>query len=145
MLKLCRVIEELVGIDCNAIKLFMKVLLIIKYHIFTIHGISQTSYGGIGDKIVGTGQGNITSSNAYRNKSCLIIENIDRDKKGAIMQYLQSQKIIQRTAVAFIDDASMFLNGEKVKENIQFIINKYQRLCKATGGNIQSEKSLVCC
>jgi hypothetical protein len=56
----------------------MKVIPIMKYHIYTGHGIRKDFYGGINEPNAGTGQENITLSNAYRDKSCYIIKDIEK-------------------------------------------------------------------
>ena len=66
-------IKESVGMDRKAIKLFMKVLLIMKHHICIAYRISQISFRGIEDEISGTGQGNIVLVNIWRDTSGLNI------------------------------------------------------------------------
>ena len=55
LLNICRMIEELVGVDCNAIKLIMKVIPIVKYFIHTGYEISKGWYSGIWDSITRIG------------------------------------------------------------------------------------------
>lgn len=82
---LYRIIEESVGIDRNMIKLIMKVILIIEHYVCTGYRMSKEKYGGIDDPIIGIGQGNITSGNTCRDKSCYIIKYIEKKKIGAII------------------------------------------------------------
>jgi len=76
-------IEESVGIDRKGIKLIMKVIPIIKHHICTAFGISANYYGGSANPYTGTGQGNITSGNICRDKSCFVIKDVDKKGYGA--------------------------------------------------------------
>ena len=52
---LYRMIEESVEINRNAIKLLMKVILIIEHYVCTGYRMSKEKYGGIDDPIIGIG------------------------------------------------------------------------------------------
>ena len=88
-------IEESVGIDRKAIKLFMKVLLIMKHHMCIVYGISQTSHRGIEDGMAGIGQGNISLGTICRDKSYFIIQDINKNKKVTIIKLPKSKSIMQ--------------------------------------------------
>ena len=77
--------QESVGIQRKLIKLLMKVLPVIKYFICTSFRISSMSYGGNNEVQSGTGQGNIVLVNTYRDSLCLIIKEIEKEKKGVII------------------------------------------------------------
>ena len=49
------IIEELVELDRNTMKLFMKVIIIMIPYIYTAHSVSSISYRGIEEEIAGTG------------------------------------------------------------------------------------------
>ena len=76
-------IEESFGIDRKGIKLIIKVIPIIQHHIYTIFRISTNYYRGPADPYTGTGQGNITSGDIYRDKSCFVIKDVDKKGYGA--------------------------------------------------------------
>ena len=48
---------------------------------------------------------------------------------------------LQRPVISFVDDTSLFSNGDRVKQNMQAIVDTYRWLYKATGSSIQCEKS----
>ena len=47
--------EEALGRDRQAIKLFTKVILVFEYYLYTVYGISENYYRGSLNKLAGTG------------------------------------------------------------------------------------------
>ena len=78
LLNIGGIIKELVGVNRKVIKLIMKVIPIMNYYMCTSFGISKASYGSKAKPQARTGQGNITSGNVCRDKSCYVIEYTDR-------------------------------------------------------------------
>ena len=75
-------IEESVGKDQNAMKLFTKIMPRFKHYISTRFGISTRYYRGEENLLVGTSQGDKFSSNKCRDISCLIIRKIEKKNLG---------------------------------------------------------------
>jgi len=48
---------------------------------------------------------------------------------------------VQCAAVGFVDDNDLIENGEKVNEDMQIMLNKYNDVHAATGGHIEEEKT----
>ena len=74
LLNFTSIIEELISIERQSIKLFTKVLPVFKYFISTGFGISKTFYGGQSDSTGRTEQGIKLSKDVCRNKSSLVIK-----------------------------------------------------------------------
>ena len=70
-------IQEVVGVNRVASKVFAEVLLIMTYHVYTDFSISKITYGGKREKLGGTGQGNSVSGAIYRDTSCLIFKYLE--------------------------------------------------------------------
>ena len=51
------------------------------------------------------------------------------------------QNIIQRAAVAFVDNTSLYSNKNNIQHNIKYVVDKYKRLYEAIGGLIEENKS----
>jgi len=50
-------------------------------------------------------------------------------------------QMVQKVAVAYVDDNDLVTDGEDAKKNMISIIEIYNDLHTASGGNIQEEKS----
>ena len=61
-----RVVEEVIGVDSLAIKLFTKVIPRFEYRICINFGISEASHGGGNDLLGGLGQGMIIPGSSNR-------------------------------------------------------------------------------
>ena len=51
-----------------------------------------------------------------------------------------SHEILQRIAIAFVDDTDFFSTGRNAKSQMQQIMDVYTHLYEATGGKLQKEK-----
>ena len=87
---LISIIEELIGIDRNTIKLITKVLPIMKHSVCTSFGVSKESYMSIEDLITGTRQGNITSGDGCRDQSYYILQEVVIIGLGAVIAILNN-------------------------------------------------------
>jgi len=114
---------------------------VFNHHIYSGFGISQQLYGSPSEHYRGMGQGNLPSGEAYKIQLYYVIKKIENKEIEYKLIALIEQKHINRTAAAFVNDTNFYSNGESVKENIQNIIQTYTRLCKATGGLVEVEKS----
>ena len=56
-----------------------------------------------------------------------------------------TKQIIQRIAIAFIDDTDFYTNGLDYETKMQLIMDIYTKLYKATGGKIQQTKIMFYC
>ena len=79
------IIEELVGIERSPIKLFTKVLPILKHYIYTGYGISNQFYSHKIDPVSGIGQGIKLSEDLYWDKSYLIIKVLENENLGILI------------------------------------------------------------
>ena len=52
------IIQEALGKDRYVMKLFIKVMLVFEYYLYTVHRISKNYYRGSTNKLMGTGQEN---------------------------------------------------------------------------------------
>jgi len=73
------IIEEAVGSNYHAMKLFTKVMPNFQYYICISYGLSNWFYRGESYKLARTGQGNKFSRNIYRDISYLIIKQIKKE------------------------------------------------------------------
>ena len=81
------------------------------------------------------------SSEACKDKSCKIIRDIENKELGVLIIAPISNRTINRIAIAFVDDTSLYRNGESVQNKIQQIIDWYATLYEATGRKIEEQKS----
>ena len=70
-------IEEAVGINREASKIFAEVLPIMNHYVCTDFGISKTAYRNNREKLGGIGQGNSLSGAICRDTSCLIFKYLE--------------------------------------------------------------------
>jgi len=138
-------VEESVGVDRNAAKMFAKVLPIMQHHVCTDFGISENAYGSRIESLGGTGQGNSVSGAICRDTSCLIFKYLENKRLGAVFNTPLSQKLLQRLAIAFVDDTDFYTNGHDFERKMQMIMDLYTKLYEATGGKIQQTKILFYC
>ena len=79
----------------------------------------------------------------YKDKSYLIIKQLENNNLSAIIQSLISKNIMQELCVRFADDANFFIKKNNSEEKIQQILDIYSRLYKETGKNIVYKKQNV--
>ena len=135
------ILEESVGRDRAVMKLISKVIPKWRHYICTGFGISDFYYGGENDPLAGTGQGNRFSGDVCRDSSCLIIRNIERMNVGMNFESRVSGEIVLKVVVAFVDDNDMVADGENIEVDMNRILNEYNDLHSATGGQIEEQKS----
>jgi len=135
------VIEESIGVNRNGLQLITKIIPRWKHHICTAFGISESYYGGIDQEMAGTGQGNKFSGDVCRDTSCLIIRQLEKRKFGVQMQSRITKKNELISAVAFVDDTDLLVEGDNVEMMMNEMLGTYERLYAATGGVIEFEKS----
>ena len=87
-------VEEAVGVNREASKVFAKILPIMNYHICTDYGVSEKYYGGKLEKLGGTGQGNSVSGAICCDTSCLIFKYLEDKGLGAKIKQPISNSII---------------------------------------------------
>ena len=138
-------VQEAVGVNREASKVFAKVLPIMQHHVCTDFGISKNFYGSKVEKLGGTGQGNSVSGAICRDTSCLIFKYLEDKNLGAMLKDPISKEIIQRIAIAFVDDTDFYTNGPNYEQKMQLIMDMYTQLYEATGGKIQQAKIMFYC
>ena len=109
MPKIGRMVEEALGVDRKAITLITKTVETFKHFDCAGFRISEESYGGKYEKLVGTGQGNMVSGAICRDHSCLVFSKLERLKKGIELILPLSLKKVRRTQIAHADDTDFFL------------------------------------
>ena len=57
-----------------------------QHHTCTLFGISKQSYSGVDNPHAGISQGNITSGDICRDKSCLVIKHAEKKNLGATIK-----------------------------------------------------------
>ena len=125
--------------------MFAKVLPIMQHHVCTDFGISQISYRSSIEKLGGTGQGNSVSGAICRDISCLIFKYLEQMNLGAILKHPIIKEIIQRIAIAFVDDTNFYTNGPNYELKMQIIMDLYTKLYEATRVKMQQSKIMFYC
>jgi len=134
-------IEESIGVNRNGLKLITKIIPRWKHHICTAFGISESYYGGIDHEMAGTGQGNKFSGDVCRDTSCLIIRQLEKQQFGVKMHSRMNNMNELISAVAFVDDTDLVVEGVEVEKMMNEMLATYERLYAATGGAIEFGKS----
>ena len=88
MAQIGSIVQESVRVKRKAIKLITKLLPVIEYHLCTSYGASSNYHGGCNNKQVGTGQGHVVSVNIYRDSTCIIFKDIEKEDLGIIIKAL---------------------------------------------------------
>ena len=88
----------------------------------------------------GIGQGNSVSGAICRDTSCLIFKYLEQQNLGVKLKNPISKEIIQRIAIAFVDDTDFYTNGLNYEIKMQLIMDIYTKLYEVTGGKIQQNK-----
>jgi len=139
--KIGSIVEEAAGRNRKAMKLFTKIMPEFEHHINTGYGISLTSYGGRENQLAGTGQGNKFSGDMCRDISCLIIKQIENQGLGIKFKSPIKNTSEQSVSVSFVDDTDFIAEGQRYEQEMQQIINIYQKYYAATGGKIEGSKT----
>ena len=129
------IVEELVGCNRNAMKLYTKIMPKLEHYVSTGYGISDGFYGG-NTELANTGQGNKFSGNMYWDISCLIIKQLEISKLRICFHSLATRIKVLRAAVSFVDDNNLAVDGQNAVNNIQVILNQFNSLHTATGGKM---------
>ena len=93
--------------------LISRILLIFQRYICTSYRISKTYYGGIEEKQGGIGQGHVLLTNIIRDRSCIVIKEVQNNNESATITLPITKASINKIAVAFVDDTN-FLQTEKI-------------------------------
>ena len=134
------IIEESIGVNRNGMQLFSKIIPRWKHYIYTSFGISNMYYGGDDREMAGTGQGNKLSGDICRDTSCLIIKQLEKRNLGVEMTSKVTNHNELISAIAFVDDTDLVVEGENVEEKMNMMLNIYNKLYAATGGFIEVNK-----
>ena len=139
--KVRSIVKESTGRNRKAIILFTKIMPEFKQCINTGFGLSSEYYRERENMLAGTGQGNKFSSDMCRDVSCLIIKQLEKENLSVIFKALENQQIEQCVSVSFADDTDFITEENEYDRKMQEIINKYYHLWKATGGQIETNKT----
>ena len=135
------IVEESVGRNRSAMKLFTKLMPNFNRHVSAGYGISKEYCEGEEEKLEGTGQGNKFSGDMCRDVSCLIMRQIEKQLIGIFFVDKITGEEVQIVAVAFVDDADLMTEGSEAFKLMQEILNMHNRLHGATGGHVQEDKT----
>ena len=136
---LCCLAEETVGVERNPCIVFLKLIPHFHHYVSTSFGISNLRYGGEDELLAGTGQGNVLSGNACRDLLCLIFKRLEKDELGVTLHTPITRQVVQRSAVAFVDDAVFFSNGNVAETKMQGLLRTYVTFYEAMAGKIKQE------
>ena len=136
------IVEESVGRNRSAMKLYTKIMPRFKHFISTGYGVSTDFYGGNEMVLAGTGQGNKFSGDMCRDVSCIIIKVIEKKGLGVKFENKANGETNQCVAVAFVDDTDFMTDGENATQQMQEILQIYDRYYGATGGHIEVAKTI---
>ena len=138
---LCRVVEEAVGIERIAIKLFIKVIPWFEHCTHTHFGISEESYGDRNDPLGGLGQGMALSGSANRDMSCFMFKALEEKGHGfKNIDSIKLEQMIKKVSV-FVDDTDLWENGQWCGEMMNAILKEHAALHESIGGKMQYSKS----
>ena len=74
------------------------------------------------------------------NVSCLIARQIEVEQLGVQFEDLKTSKKLKCVIIQFADDSNMITKEERAQMQMQKIIDKYNRLCGATGEHVEVKK-----
>ena len=74
-------------------------------------------------------------------KYYLIIHKLKITKQGVLIIVPASNKDIECTVIAFVDNTSFYTNGQNYQNKIQIIVEEYTRLHKVIGEKVKQIKS----
>ena len=83
---------------------------------------------GENDKVVGTRQGYIVSSNICRDSSCFSIKEVEKKELGIMFNNLIKNNTEQQVSTAFIDEIDFATDRENAQIKMQQIIETYTSL-----------------
>jgi len=135
-------LEESLGRDRNVMKMLTNLIPRWKHYVSTAHGISKRYYGGSENELAGTGQGNKFSGDLCRDTSCMIIKVLEKNEMGVKYVSKLSRDEIIISAIAFVDDTDLVIDGDDLQERMQRMLQQYNDLYTATGGLIEQNKSM---
>ena len=75
----------------------------------------------------------------------LIFKYLENKRLGAIFETPITRQILQRLAIAFVDNTDFYTNGIDFERKMQQIMDLYTKLYEATGRKIQQTKILFYC
>ena len=131
------IVEESVGRNRAAMKLYTKLMPRFKRYVSTGYGMSYNYYGGEYQQLTGIGQGNKFSGDMCRDVSCIIIKVIENKRLGVFFINKLTGEVIQCVSVAFVDDTDFMTDGYNALEKMIQIIEIYDRLHGTIGGLIE--------
>ena len=76
-----------------------------------------------------------------RDTSYLMLKVLENKKLGITFKPREGDEDIHEVAVMFADDADVFSDGDEAIANVITMLSVHDRMCSATGGIIQEEKS----
>ena len=134
-------IEESIGRDRDLMKILTNLIPRWKHYVSTAYGISSEYYGGSEKELAGTGQGNKFSGDLCRDTSSIILKVLENRKLGVDYKSKLSKSEVLISAIAFVDDTDLIVEGTEAEEKMQEMLKQYNDLHTATGGLIEQKKS----
>jgi hypothetical protein len=121
--------------------LFTKIMPVFQHYVCTGFGMSERAYGEEKQQMAGTGEGNKFLGDICRDISYLIIRELKKRMLGVKFKSVISNEIEQCVAVSFVDDNDLAIDSENVEVIMQEIIDLYEMLHAAIGGEIEGSKT----
>ena len=94
--------------------------------------------------MAGTGQGNKFLGDICRDTSCLMIRDLERRKFGIQMKSKVTSKQVLISAIAFVDDTDLLVEGDDGENTMNQMLGKHDELNAATGGYIEFDEIKYC-
>lgn len=120
------------------------------HKVSTVHGISDTHYGGTGTLPNGVLQGNGFAAQAWAAISSILLKIYENEGYGTEIRSAMEDKIIHLAGMAFVDDTDL-MDIERENESIYELIQRVQdgidlwsQLIEVTGGALEPRKTDWC-
>ena len=111
-----------------------------KHHMCAGYRVGKRHHRHRREKLGGTGKENSPPREICRDTSCFAFEYLEGKNLGALIEIIEIQKNLQRTAIAFVDNTIFCANGLGFKAKMQQIMNIYAKLHEAKGDKMQQAK-----
>ena len=111
--KIGSIVKESVGVETKPIQLVTKTLPTIEHCVGSYFGVIKEFCGGRRQTLmVGTGQVNACSVSMFRDSSCMMLKEIEKENLGVFIKLPLTTDSVQQLAIAFVDDDD-FASDEK--------------------------------
>ena len=138
-------VQEAVGVNRQALKVFTKVLLIMEHHVCAGFRISQRSCGSALETLSCAWWGTSVLGSICHNILCLIFKLLEQLNHGEITLEPRTSRKHKWIAIAFVDNTDFYSNSKNCELNVAKIMVLYAKLYEAEGGKMQLDKIVFYC